>query len=43
MKLENTEILPLFSKTEIPDIFFSEYLSQANGDFIKVFVFIIFV
>ena len=31
MKLEDAEISPLFSKTEIPDIFFSEYLSQANG------------
>ena len=27
MKLEDAEISPLFSKTEIPDIFFSEYLS----------------
>ena len=41
MKLENTEILPLFSKTEIPDIFFSEYLSQANGDFIKVYLYLL--
>ena len=43
MKLENTEILPLFSKTEIPDIFFSEYLSQANGDFIKVYLYLLFL
>lgn len=43
MKLENSEISPLFSHTEIPDIFFSEYLSQANGDFIKVYLYLLFL
>lgn len=43
MKLEDAEISPLFSKTEIPDIFFSEYLSQANGDFVKVYLYLLFL
>jgi DnaD/phage-associated family protein len=43
MKLENADILPLFSNTLIPDIFFSEYLSEANGDFIKVYLYMLFL
>ena len=43
MKLEQADISPLFSNTQIPDIFFSEYLSQANGDFIKVYLYILFL
>ncbi len=43
MKLENSEISPLFSNTEIPDVFFSEYLSQANGDFVKVYLYLLFL
>ena len=43
MKLENSEISPLFSHTEIPDVFFSEYLSQANGDFVKVYLYLLFL
>lgn len=43
MKLEQTDISPLFSNTEIPDIFFSEYLSQANGDFVKVYLYMLFL
>lgn len=43
MKLEQSDILPLFSNTEIPDIFFSEYLSQASGDYIKVYLYMLFL
>ena len=43
MKLENADLSSLFSNTLIPDIFFSEYLSEANGDFIKVYLYILFL
>ena len=43
MKLEQSDILPLFSNTEIPDIFFFEYLSQASGDYIKVYLYMLFL
>lgn len=43
MKLEQNELLPLLSNTTIPDIFFTEYLPQANGDFIKVYLYILFL
>ena len=43
MKLEQNDLLPLFSNTTIPDIFFTEYLPQANGDYIKVYLYIVFL
>ena len=43
MKLEKSDVAPLFSNTDIPDIFFSEYLSQANGDYIKVYLYMLFL
>lgn len=43
MKLEQADTSSLFSNTEIPDIFFSEYLSQANGDYIKVYLYMLFL
>ena len=43
MKLEQNDESLLFSTTKIPDIFFSEYLSQASGDFIKVYLYILFL
>lgn len=43
MKLEQNDSPLLFSHTELPDIFFTEYLSQANGDYIKVYLYIIFL
>ena len=33
----------LFSTTEIPDIFFTEYLSCASGDFIKIYLCLVFL
>ena len=43
MKLEQNDSPLLFSNTELPDIFFTEYLSQANGDYIKVYLYMIFL
>lgn len=43
MKLEKNDKSILFSNTEIPDVFFTEYMSEANGDFIKVYLCILFL
>ena len=43
MKLENADLSSLFSNTVLPDIFFSEYLSEASGDFIKVYLYMVFL
>ena len=43
MKLEQNDKSMLFSTTEIPDVFFTEYLSAASGDFIKVYLYLLFL
>lgn len=43
MKLEQNELSMLFSHTNLPDVFITEYLSQASGDFIKVYLYILFL
>ena len=43
MKLEQNELFPMFSNTTIPDIFFTQYLPEANGDFLKVYLYILFL
>ena len=43
MKLEQNDSPMLFSNTELPDIFFTEYLCQSKGDYIKVYLYIIFL
>ena len=43
MKLEQNEKPLLFSETTIPDIFFSEYLSNLPGDFLKIYMYILFL
>lgn len=43
MKLEQNDLSMIFSNTEISDVFFTEYLSQASGDFIKVYLYILFL
>lgn len=43
MKLEQNDSSLIFSTTSIPDVFFTEYLSQANGDFIKVYLYLYFL
>lgn len=43
MKLEQKEKSILFSETVVPDIFFSEYLSQIPGDFLKLYFYMVFL
>ena len=43
MKLEQNDAPLLFSHTELPDVFFTEYLSQASGDYIKVYLYMAFL
>ena len=43
MKLEQKEKSVLFSETTIPDIFFSEYLSELSGDSLKIYMYILFL
>lgn len=43
MKLEQNELLPIFSNTTLPDIFFTEFLPEANGDYIKIYLYILFL
>ena len=38
MKIECNDDSILFSSTIIPDIFFTEYISEAPGDYIKVYL-----
>ncbi len=43
MKLDYKDKSILFSHTEIPDVFFfTEYLSSASGDFIKIYLCLVF-
>lgn len=43
MKLEQSDLSLLFSSTNLPDIFFTEYLSQISGDALKVYLYMIFL
>jgi len=43
MKLEQNDKSILFSTTELPDVFFTEYLSSTSGDFIKVYLYLVFL
>lgn len=43
MKLEQKEKTLLFSETTIPDIFFAEHLSQIPGDYLKIYLYMIFL
>lgn len=43
MKLEQNEKQLLFSETTLPDIFFAEHLSQMPGDFLKIYLYLIFL
>lgn len=43
MKLEQNDKSMLFSCTELPDVFISEYLSNAKGDYIKIYLYILFL
>ncbi len=43
MKLEQNEKPLLFSETIIPDIFFSEHLSELPGEYLKIYLYMIFL
>ena len=43
MKIEQNEKALLFSETHIPDIFFSEHLTQIPGDYLKVYLYMVFL
>ena len=43
MKLEQNEKPLLFSSTMIPDIFFSDHLSELPGDYLKIYLYMIFL
>ena len=43
MKIEQTEKALIFSETSIPDIFFAEHLSQIPGEYLKVYMYMVFL
>ena len=43
MKLEQNEKSLLFSETTIPDIFFSEYLSELPSEFLQIYMYMMFL
>ena len=43
MKLEQHDLSLLFSTTNLPDVFFTEYLSQISGDSLKVYMYMTFL
>ena len=43
MKLEQQELPFLFETISLPDVFFSEYLSEIPGDFLKIYLYCIFL
>ena len=43
MKLTQNEQSFLFSSTEIPDVFFTEYLPEAKSEFVKVYFYVLFL
>ena len=42
MKLSQNDKSLLFSSTEISDVFFTEYLPEAKGEYIKVYFYMLF-
>ena len=43
MKLETNDKSMLFEFTNIPDLFFTDYLSNANGNYTKVYLYMLFL
>lgn len=43
MKLERNGKHMIFSTTELPDVFFSEYLGDMPGDYLKIYLYIVFL
>ena len=43
MRLEQSEKHMIFNTTEIPDVFFSEHLRGMPGDYIKIYLYLLFI
>ena len=43
MKIEQNEKALIFSETSIPDIFFAEHLPQIPGEYLKVYMYMVFL
>ena len=43
MKLEQKDKQILFSTTQIPDIFFAEHMSDLPGDYLKIYMYLMFL
>lgn len=43
MKLEQNDTPFLFSSTSLPDVFFTEYLSYADGNYVKIYLYMLFL
>ena len=43
MKLEQNEKQLLFSETQVPDIFFTDYLPELPGEYLKIYLYLIFL
>ena len=43
MKFEHNDPSLILSQTNIPDVFFTEYLSQADGDYVKIYLYLCFL
>ena len=43
MKLEQNDAPFIFSTTSLPDVFFTEYLSYADGNYIKIYLYMVFL
>lgn len=43
MKLEHSDSPLIFSSTSIPDVFFTEYISYSNGDYVKIYLYMLFL
>ncbi|MBR2240649.1 MAG: DnaD domain protein [Clostridia bacterium] len=43
MKLEQNDAPFIFSSTSLPDVFFTEYLSYADGNYIKIYLYLVFL
>ena len=43
MKLEQNDKQLLFSETQIPDIFFTDYLPELPGDYLKIYLYLVLI
>lgn len=43
MKLEQNDKSIIFSTTSIPDVFFAEYLTSMTGDYLKIYLYLLFL